>query len=119
MIAATRMLELNDEWLIDAICFHAQQSAKKYLKARLVYEGVHFPKIHDIGEILALLPAAVRPRLSRGERRQLADYAVVVRYPNEGEETTIGEAEAAVRLARRVRNKIRKSLPENYLSQAG
>jgi len=32
----------------DGICFHAQQCAEKYLKARLCEARVSFTKIHDL-----------------------------------------------------------------------
>ena len=32
----------------DAICFHYQQCAEKYLKARLCEVGIPFGKIHDL-----------------------------------------------------------------------
>ncbi len=40
---------------IEIICFHAQQSVEKRLKAVLALHGVRFAKIHEIGKILALL----------------------------------------------------------------
>jgi HEPN domain-containing protein len=36
----------------DAVCFHAEQCAEKYLKARLVEAGVSFPKTHDLTVLL-------------------------------------------------------------------
>lgn len=39
----------------DAACFHAQQCAEKYLKARLVEAGKDFPKTHDLSAILNLV----------------------------------------------------------------
>jgi HEPN domain-containing protein len=44
----------------DAICFHAQQCAEKYLKARLVEADISFGKVHDLvallDQILAIQP---------------------------------------------------------------
>lgn len=31
-----------------AVCFHAQQSAEKYLKALLVEHDIYFPKTHNL-----------------------------------------------------------------------
>lgn len=36
----------------DAVCFHAQQCAEKYLKAFLQESGIAFPKIHDLAALL-------------------------------------------------------------------
>jgi HEPN domain-containing protein len=32
----------------DGACFHAQQCAEKYLKARLQEAGIAFPRTHDL-----------------------------------------------------------------------
>ena len=39
---------------LDTACFHAQQAAEKYLKAFLCFNGIDFPKTHDIEELLGL-----------------------------------------------------------------
>ncbi len=38
----------------DTICFHAQQCAEKYLKARLTEASVRFGKTHNLEDLLAL-----------------------------------------------------------------
>ena len=38
------------------VCFHCQQCVEKYIKAMLVLHEVEFPRIHDIGELIRLLP---------------------------------------------------------------
>jgi HEPN domain-containing protein len=48
-LARRRKLPLHD-----MVCFHCQQSAEKYLKARLEEAGIHFRKTHDLEAILAL-----------------------------------------------------------------
>ncbi|MBI5242296.1 MAG: HEPN domain-containing protein [Elusimicrobia bacterium] len=68
----------------DAICFHAQQCAEKYLKARLSEAGIGFPKIHDL-TILLNMARKLEP-LWEAHRRDLAfltDFAVKFRYPGE------------------------------------
>jgi len=66
----------------DAICFHAEQCAEKYLKAWLVEHEVDFPKTHDL-EVLARL---CLPTLAEADRlmdglRLLTSFAVEIRYP--------------------------------------
>src|SRR5438045_5215990 len=39
----------------DAVCFHAQQCAEKYLKALLTERDVRFPKMHHLPTLLDLL----------------------------------------------------------------
>jgi len=38
--------------VLDGICFHAQQCAEKYLKARLCEGGIEFGKTHDLVTLL-------------------------------------------------------------------
>jgi HEPN domain-containing protein len=39
----------------DHACFHCQQSAEKYLKARLEEAGIMSPRTHDLKNLLPLL----------------------------------------------------------------
>jgi len=41
--------------LHDATCFHCQQCAEKYLKARIEEQGLRIPKTHDLDALLTLL----------------------------------------------------------------
>ena len=43
---ALRELRARKHRSLDAICFHAQQCAEKYLEARLQEAGIAFPKTH-------------------------------------------------------------------------
>jgi len=65
-----------------AVCFHAQQSAEKYLKAWLAEQGVHYPKTHDL-ELLArlCLPSLGEVEGLMDGLRFLTQFAVEVRYP--------------------------------------
>jgi HEPN domain-containing protein len=42
------VLGAGEECPADTVAFHAQQCAEKYLKALLVFEGIDFPKTHDL-----------------------------------------------------------------------
>jgi HEPN domain-containing protein len=46
----TRKLPNND-----AVCFHAQQCAEKYLKARLEEAGLAIPRTHSLFALLTLI----------------------------------------------------------------
>ena len=48
----------------DAVCFHAQQCAQKYLKARLEEDGIAFSKTHNLVVLLALMLPVEPFRLS-------------------------------------------------------
>jgi len=68
----------------DATCFHAQQTAEKYLKAFLHEHGVNFPKTHSLIELLELcLPLDASFELRRDLLILIDRYAVQYRYPGE------------------------------------
>lgn len=90
----------------NAVCFHAQQCAEKYLKALLVRSRVSFPKTHDILELLELArPLAPHLALLRPNLEYLEPFAVNLRYP--GEFATRAEAQRAARLLRQIRSAVR------------
>jgi len=66
----------------DGICFHAQQCAEKYLKARLNEAGLDPPKRHDLISLLEpLLPFEPKWEIYRQDLGYLTDFAVAFRYP--------------------------------------
>jgi HEPN domain-containing protein len=93
----------------NAACFHAQQCAEKYLKARLQEAGVAFPRTHSLPALLQLvLPieplwAAMNPALN-----SLTIYGVNFRYP--GANATKADARRAVNDCCLVRKEVRLSL---------
>ena len=70
-ISMTREMSAAQDLNYDLVCFLAQQSAEKYLKALLCENAVPFPKTHDLNNLTALLPdafelpATFRPTISR------------------------------------------------------
>lgn len=65
----------------DIIGFHTQQAVEKLLKAALACAGVAPPRIHDLGELIALLEdAGSLPPASASEARELVPWAVEFRY---------------------------------------
>jgi HEPN domain-containing protein len=112
---AAYTLGMGEDCPTDTVCFHAQQCVEKYLKAFLVLKSINFPKAHDIKELIVLLPSNSRPKLTPEEQRRLTDYATVTRYPGDYEPISLAEARRAVKIARGVRNEIRKLLPKEML----
>jgi HEPN domain-containing protein len=88
---------------LNAIGFHAQQAAEKFLKALLVRHQVEFSKTHNLGELLDLV-AKVAPELAANLRSATAlnPYGVEVRYPGDLPHMTDEDAAEAVRLASQV-----------------
>jgi HEPN domain-containing protein len=97
------------ELLHDLVCFHAQQSAEKYVKALLEELGQTIPKTHDLEDLLNLvLPH--QPSFGRWRRglRFLTGFAVDPRYPLL--KTTKRQAASARRWAGKVRDACRSLL---------
>src|SRR3954451_17723416 len=93
----------------DAVCFHAQQCAEKYLKAFLEERGLGFARTHDLvvlldrcaGQLPDLEP--LRPRLGG-----LTAFGTTFRYP--GAEADDADAVEALAVAERVREVTRAAL---------
>ena len=102
-LAATDLARRRTHPIWNSVCFHAQQSAEKYLKARTAEAALHIPKTHDLDVLLdALLPvvplwAAFRPAL-----QNLSDFAVSFRYP--GHDATKANATQAMKDCKAVRH---------------
>ncbi len=93
----------------DGICFHAQQCAEKYLKARLCAAGLPIQKIHDLVRLLDInLPLEPLWETFRSDLAHLTDAAVEFRYP--GETATRETAMQARKLCRAFRSAARLSL---------
>ncbi len=106
---ARREFRVRRQANFDAVCFHAQQCVEKYLKARLILAGIHFPKTHDLVALLALAQK-VEPLWQpwKDPLARLTYYAVTIRYP--GESTERADAADALKFARSLRAEIRHSL---------
>jgi len=66
---------------LDSVCFHAQQTVEKVLKALLTVYGTPFPKTHDLARLVQLLPSKVDLCLDRHALAELTYFAVGSRYP--------------------------------------
>lgn len=97
------------------ICFHAQQSVEKYAKALLVFLSIPFPRVHDIGELLNLVPTSIRLPLTTEQQEQFTFYATAARYPGEYEPVSREDAEQMVSAATTLRDTIRDQLPKEVL----
>jgi len=63
------------------LCFEAQQSAEKALKALLIFFEDKFPKVHSFTVLLERLERYVKIPKEIKEVLDLSDYAVQTRYP--------------------------------------
>lgn len=93
----------------DAVCFHAQQCAEKYLKGLLQQQLLAIPRTHNL-EALAkpLLTAHVALKTLATAIRTLSAYAVETRYPGKSADRAL--AKEALELCSRIRHVCRKAL---------
>ncbi|MBI3361556.1 MAG: HEPN domain-containing protein [Chloroflexi bacterium] len=99
----------NEPPITDAVCFHSQQCAEKYLKAVLQEEEQPIPRIHGLIALLeACIVLDVELETLREDLEGLEGYAVAVRYP--GANPSAEFAERALKAATRVRSFIRAKL---------
>ena len=98
----------------DAACFHAQQCAEKYLKARLEEAGLAIPKTHNLYALHTLiLPLEPRWSVLATDLNVLSTFAVAYRYS--GILATKVDARDAIKRCRNVRGIVRQTfgLPAN------
>ena len=84
LATARREIDALDKPNYDAVCFHTQQCAEKYLKACLQEADISFRKTHDLSELLDSI-LSIDPTLEslRQDLNSLSAFAVEYRYPGE------------------------------------
>ena len=100
--------------MANAIGFHCQQCAEKYLKAQLVEDGMPGLKTHDLQVLLhQVLPRHPLWVAFHAPLGNLTGNAVKFRYP--GHVATRADARAAMIICRSIRAEVRASLglPKN------
>ena len=108
-LTASRELRARKSPNYDAVCFHAQQCAEKYLKAILQENDIRIPKIHFLLELLAMiLKFDSSYEFLKADLQVLEDYAVRFRYPGETAEKE--DAQSAYAAAGTTRKFIRQKL---------
>ena len=106
---ANREIRVRGSPNYDAVCFHAQQCAEKYLKALLQELDLPFGRTHHLIALLDLLLQAYPAlELFRPDLQKLNAYSVSIRYPGETADKDV--ARDAFKLANRIRGEVRKAL---------
>jgi len=106
---ATSLFRRRKKGAANSIGLHCQQCVEKYLKARMVEDGIAVIKTHDLQVLLNRLVvtqplwAAFNPALG-----DLTSYAVKFRYP--GHVATRTDARAALEACRSIHAEVRVSL---------
>lgn len=83
---------------LENILYMAQQSVEKSIKAMLIHFQIKFPLVHDIGILVALLPADQYPP-GGFELTSLNPYASVRRYEEGRIPLEFDEIQAALKAA--------------------
>ena len=108
-LTAGRELRARKSPNYDAVCFHAQQCAEKYLKAVLQENERNIPKIHNLIELMLLSEEIDGSfEMLRADLVTMERYSVRVRYPGKFAEKD--EAQAAYAAAATVRKLVKQKL---------
>lgn len=90
-------------------CYHSQQRAEKYLKARLQEASIPVPKTHNLPALLALvLPVDPSWSILSAALLKPDDYGTDFRYP--GHDAAKNDAQEAFQFCRTVREVALRSL---------
>ena len=108
-LTAGRELRARKSPNYDAVCFHAQQCAEKYLKAVLQENDKTIPKIHNLIELMLLCEKIDSTfEMLRADLVTMERFSVGVRYPGEMAEKE--DAQSAYAAAGTVRTFVRQKL---------
>lgn len=104
--------ERGDDDISNAVCFHGQQAAEKYLKGFLAYHEKHVRKIHDLGVLLDECRKLDHSFESlKEEAGFLAQFYTESRYPDDYVEFSQTEAQKALEAAHRFKKFILDKIP--------
>lgn len=107
--AADLTLHGGEAPIVDAVCFHSQQCAEKYVKAFLQENRIRFERRHELDPLLDLCVLVdAQFEVLRETLKGLERYAVMIRYP--GWIVPVEMAEQAFESAGRVRDFVQKKL---------
>lgn len=87
---------------LEDLCFEAQQSAEKSLKALLIHFQDEFPRVHSFSVLLERLEKYMSIPKHIEDVLELSDYAVEARYPGDYFPITQKEYEKAIEIAEKV-----------------
>jgi HEPN domain-containing protein len=111
--AAEALLE-SREFFPRQICFFAQQCAEKSIKAILAFEGVDFPKSHDLDRLRDLIPDGWDFKETFPDLAELTIWAIESRYPGNIPDVVESEARETIQLAKAVFDAVKEELKKRY-----
>ena len=95
------------------VCWHAQQSTEKALKAVLIFLEIDFPRTHDLNILRNLVPDSWQLKAAHPDLASLTEWAAEARYPGDIPEATNTDASKAVEQARSVWTSVSTALTEH------
>ena len=113
-IGMAELALVNKPEYTDAVCFHCQQAAEKYLKAYLVFLNIGFERKHNLSYLLDLINERQPvPEVIYDLADKLEDYAVETRYPDDWLEIPLDEAQEAFQIAKNIKEFVLKKMERN------
>ncbi|MCR4441393.1 MAG: HEPN domain-containing protein [Peptococcaceae bacterium] len=103
-LQAASILLSHDDVAPRTVCFLAQQSAEKALKAILVLKGLDVIRTHDLDALSETLPKKVSAKFESFDLTWLTEWSVESRYPGDWPEASCEDAKKAVTIATEVLN---------------
>jgi len=97
------------------VCWLAQQSAEKALKAVLVFLQVDFPRSHDLDALRNLIPDGWRLKVDHPDLASLTEWVVEARYPGDWPDAVEADARSAARQARAIWESVCAGLAQHGL----
>ncbi len=96
---------------LEDLCFDAQQTAEKAIKALLLFRGSAFPFVHDLAELITVLQQSGQDvPASVAEAARLTRFAVETRYPSLAEPVTREDYDRAIAIATEVIHWVEKHM---------
>jgi HEPN domain-containing protein len=108
IISAQRLLEI-EPMILDSACFHCQQAVEKSLKAYLCYKDRDIVKTHDVDFLLDEC-SQFDPVFGTIDTLNLNEYAVKMRYPDDGIIPEVDEAKGFYKLAIHINNLVKERI---------
>jgi HEPN domain-containing protein len=95
------------------VCYLAQQSGEKSLKALLILLKIGIIKTHDLDLLVNKLPQDFKNKFDSFDLSWLSEWSVEARYPGEWPDATIYEARQAIDIVEDIIKMINGIFEEN------
>lgn len=101
-LLAARHIAADPDLPARIACFLSHLAAEKALKAYLIAREVPYPKTHDLGDLLSLLPTGAKVDVAVADLQRLNPWTIEGRYPGDIPDATDAQAESCIQAADRV-----------------